>query len=112
MPFIICSMYAAIAHQMSNQSIQQLRSLAADFMRSHPDEFMPFMDEVASDEQYMKYCDDVQRTAAWGSQLEVRPDQLSPGDPSLHAHPVAQDEIKQAPRFMANDMQRAMRRSP
>jgi hypothetical protein len=33
---------------------------------------MPFMDEVENEEQYMKYCDDMQRTAAWGSQLEVQ----------------------------------------
>lgn len=83
-------MYAAIAHQMSGQSIQQLRSLAADLMRSHPDEFMPFMDEVASEEQYVKYCDSVQRTTAWGGQLEVRPIVTSK---PLGAHPVAQHEI-------------------
>ncbi len=68
-------MYAAIAHQINrggvSQSVQQLRNLAADFMRSNIDDFMPFMDEVENEEQYVKYCDDIQRTAAWGSQLEV-----------------------------------------
>ena len=55
------------------QSVSQLRLMASDYMRSHPDDFMPFMDEVASEEQFNKYCDDIQRTAAWGSQLEVGP---------------------------------------
>jgi len=72
-------MYAAILHQINPkgstsgvvQSVQQLRNMAADFMRSHPDDFMPFMDEVSSQEEFIKYCNDVQRTAAWGSQLEV-----------------------------------------
>ena len=72
----LCSMYAAIAHQINrggvSQSVQQLRNLAADFMRSNIDDFMPFMDEVENEEQYVKYCDDIQLTAAWGSQLEVR----------------------------------------
>jgi len=75
----IISMYAAILHQINPkgsasgvvQTVQQLRNMAADFMRSHPDDFMPFMDEVSSEEQFIKYCNDVQRTAAWGSQLEV-----------------------------------------
>jgi hypothetical protein len=57
--------------------VQQLRNLAAEFMRSNVDDFMPFMDEVENEEQYMKYCDDLQRTAAWGSQLEVHTIQSS-----------------------------------
>lgn len=68
-------MYAAIVHQINRggvaQSVQQLRNLAADYMRSNMDDFLPFMDEVENEEQYMKYCEDVQRTSAWGSQLEV-----------------------------------------
>ncbi|XP_046444116.1 deubiquitinase OTUD6B-like [Daphnia pulex] len=69
-------MFAAILHQINrggvSQSVQQLRNLAAEFMRSNVDDFMPFMDEVENEEQYMKYCDDLQRTATWGSQLELR----------------------------------------
>lgn len=69
-------MYAAIVHQINRggvaQSVQQLRNLAADYMRSNMDDFLPFMDEVENEEQYMKYCEDVQRTSAWGSQLELR----------------------------------------
>ncbi|EFX84492.1 hypothetical protein DAPPUDRAFT_314827 [Daphnia pulex] len=69
-------MFAAMLHQINrggvSQSVQQLRNLAAEFMRSNVDDFMPFMDEVENEEQYMKYCDDLQRTAAWGSQLELR----------------------------------------
>lgn len=70
------SMYAAILHQIngkdSTYSIQQLRNLAADFMLSNADDFMPFMDEVENKEQYLKYCEDIRRTTAWGSQLEVQ----------------------------------------
>lgn len=51
--------------------MQQLRNMAADFMRSNIDDFMPFMDEVESEEGYQKYCDDILKTS-WGSQLEVR----------------------------------------
>lgn len=77
MKFVVpYSMYAAIAHQINkggvSQSVQQLRNLAADFMRSNIDDFIPFMDEVENEEQYVKYCEDIQRTAAWGSQLEVQ----------------------------------------
>lgn len=67
-------MYAAIVHQMKGEqgaSIQQLRTMAADFMRSHPEEFAPFMEDASTDEAYAKYCDDVQKTLAWGGQLEV-----------------------------------------
>ena len=71
-------MYAAIIHQINQDpgakqwTVQQLRNQAADFMRSHPDEFTPFMDEVSTEEQFAKYCDDVQKTLAWGGQLEVQ----------------------------------------
>lgn len=67
-------MYAAIGHQINRggiaYSVQQLRKLAADFMRSNIDDFMPFMDEIENEDGYMKYCDDILKTA-WGSQLEV-----------------------------------------
>lgn len=68
-------MYAAIVHQMNKfgttYSVQQLRNMAASHMRSHKDDFMPFMDEMNDDIQFANYCDDTERTSAWGSQLEV-----------------------------------------
>lgn len=67
-------MYVAIAHQLGadSPSVQQLRKTAADFMRSHRDDFMPFMDNVVDDVQFLKYCQETESTAAWGGQLEVR----------------------------------------
>lgn len=70
-------MYAAILHQLNQgasaqqRTVQQLRNMTAEFMRSHPEEFTPFMDDVTNDVEFSKYCDDVQRTQAWGGQLEV-----------------------------------------
>jgi len=67
-------MYVAIAHQLGadSPSVQQLRKTAADFMRSHRDDFMPFMDNVVDDVQFLKYCQETESTAAWGGQLELR----------------------------------------
>ena len=52
--------------------MQQLRSIAANFIRSNQDDFMPFMDEIENEVQFNKYCEDTEHTAAWGGQLEVR----------------------------------------
>ena len=52
--------------------MQQLRSIAANFIRSNQDDFMPFMDEVENEVQFNKYCEDTEHTSAWGGQLEVR----------------------------------------
>ena len=69
-------MYVAILHQLSkggvSYTLQQLRSIAADFMRRNQDDFMPFMDEIEDEAQFLKYCQDTEHTSAWGSQLEVR----------------------------------------
>ena len=70
-------MYVAIQHQLNADSketirtVPQLRKAAADFMRVNRDEFMPFMDNIENETQFLKYCQDVESTAAWGSQLEV-----------------------------------------
>ena len=69
------SMYTAISHQMNkfgtSYSVQQLRNMAASHMRSHKEDFMPFMDEINDETQFEKYCNDTECTSAWGSQLEV-----------------------------------------
>ena len=52
--------------------MQQLRSIAANFIRSNQDDFMPFMDEIENEVQFNKYCEDTEHTSAWGGQLEVR----------------------------------------
>ena len=69
-------MYVAIQHQLTpgctHRSVQQLRKAAADYMRANHDEFMPFMDNTENESQFSKYCQEVEQTAAWGGQLEVK----------------------------------------
>ena len=69
-------MYVAILHQLNKGDVcytmQQLRKIAADYMRNNQDDIMPFMDEIENEAQFIKYCDDTERTPAWGGQLEVR----------------------------------------
>jgi len=69
-------MYVAILHQLNKGDVcytmQQLRKIAADYMRNNQDDIMPFMDEIENEAQFIKYCDDTERTPAWGGQLELR----------------------------------------
>lgn len=52
---------------------QQLRRNTAAYLRDHKDEFIMFMEEeYNSEEGFRVYCDKLERTAAWGGQLEVR----------------------------------------
>ncbi|XP_068603415.1 deubiquitinase OTUD6B [Brachionichthys hirsutus] len=77
-------MYRAIEDQLARRSkpaltmsVKELRSHTAEHMRSHADDFLPFLtnpntgDTYAS-EEFEKYCRDVEHTAAWGGQLELR----------------------------------------
>jgi OTU domain-containing protein 6 len=46
-------------------------------MRENMDDFFPFLTKPEtgdpySPEEYEKYCDEVEKTPAWGGQLEVR----------------------------------------
>lgn len=57
-------------------SYLQLRKMAADFIRQHPDDFVPFLmdEEFESDDleaELLKYCEKVSETAAWGGQVEL-----------------------------------------
>ncbi|XP_043702221.1 OVARIAN TUMOR DOMAIN-containing deubiquitinating enzyme 5 [Telopea speciosissima] len=61
-------------------SYQELREMVASYMRMHASDFLPFFLsdnklEVDSDgsvlEQFEKYCQEVESTAAWGGQLEL-----------------------------------------
>ncbi|KAL2917959.1 OTU protein [Polyrhizophydium stewartii] len=53
-----------------------LRAAAAEFMRSHQDDFAPFMvndnGDMLSQAEFEQYCDKMEREAVWGGQLEVR----------------------------------------
>ncbi|XP_078731944.1 deubiquitinase OTUD6B-like [Lampetra fluviatilis] len=75
-------MYAAVRHQLEARagpalSVAELRACAASYIRQHRDEFAPFLTqagtgEAYTDEEFDKYCDEVEKTAAWGGQLELR----------------------------------------
>ncbi|XP_073100748.1 OVARIAN TUMOR DOMAIN-containing deubiquitinating enzyme 5 [Elaeis guineensis] len=68
------------SRNISPYSYQDLREMAANYMREHASDFLPFFlsdgkIEVDSDispvERFEKYCEEVQTTAAWGGQLEL-----------------------------------------
>ncbi|XP_062986993.1 deubiquitinase OTUD6B isoform X2 [Elgaria multicarinata webbii] len=74
-------MYRAIEDQLKEQqnswSVATLRSQTAEYMRSHGDDFLPFLTnpntgDLYSQEEFEKYCYDIANTAAWGGQLELR----------------------------------------
>lgn len=73
-------LYNSIAHQLSlvgeNYTYKDLRRIAADYMRNHYDDFYPFLlnnnGELYSEDEYQRYCDDVEFTALWGGQLETQ----------------------------------------
>ncbi|KAG6517372.1 OVARIAN TUMOR DOMAIN-containing deubiquitinating enzyme 5-like [Zingiber officinale] len=80
-------LYRAVENQLSLNlgstspySFQELRKMAANYMRNHASDFLPFFlseskIEVDSDssllERFEKYCEEVESTAAWGGQLEL-----------------------------------------
>ncbi|XP_071401794.1 deubiquitinase OTUD6B isoform X2 [Centroberyx affinis] len=77
-------MYRAIEDQLVQRavpglslSLKELRSRTAEHMRSHADDFLPFLTNANTGDMYTtdefeKYCSDVEHTAAWGGQLELR----------------------------------------
>lgn len=70
-------LYSAIADQIRDSTIDytHIRKLAAEQMRSHPEEYLPFMTndlgDMFTDDEYASYCSKVESTAEWGGQLEV-----------------------------------------
>lgn len=86
-------LYSAVAHQMtladmklvaaddvaaeekkeSVPSVDTLRAATADFLLSHRDEYMPFIESVEGNEsRYVDYCNDVRSTATWGGHIELQ----------------------------------------
>ncbi|XP_053719182.1 deubiquitinase OTUD6B [Synchiropus splendidus] len=75
-------MYRAIEDQLGQRSqshmrVAELRCHTATHMRSHVDDFLPFLTnsstgDMFSTDEFEKYCNDVEFTAAWGGQLELR----------------------------------------
>ncbi|XP_077447367.1 deubiquitinase OTUD6B isoform X1 [Stigmatopora argus] len=75
-------MYRAVQDQLERRdksefSVKELRSRTAAHMRSHVDNFLPFLSnpdtgDIYTAEDFEKYCNDVEHTAAWGGQLELQ----------------------------------------
>jgi len=81
-------LYRAIENQLSLHpglpckfSYQELREMAAAYMRSHAEDFLPFYlsesdidteSDESLHERFEKYCRETESTAAWGGQLELR----------------------------------------
>lgn len=74
-------LYGAIQHQLGLvgviQSIESLRKLAADYIRAHRDDLICYMtsaksDDIMSQEEFDEYCSQVEKTKAWGSQIEIQ----------------------------------------
>ncbi|CAL8293734.1 unnamed protein product [Merluccius merluccius] len=77
-------MYRAVEDQLARRasvrlilSLKALRSRTAEHMRGHADDFLPFLThpntgDMYSTEDFEKYCNEVDHTAAWGGQLELR----------------------------------------
>lgn len=58
-------------------NVKELRCRTAEHMRSHTEDFLPFLTnpstgDLYTTEEFEKYCNDVEHTAAWGGQLELR----------------------------------------
>ncbi|KAM6899350.1 deubiquitinase OTUD6B [Xenentodon cancila] len=77
-------MYRAIEDQLLQRaqpgltvSVKELRSRTAEHMRSNAEDFLPFLTNATTGDtfttnEFEKYCSDVEHTAAWGGQLELR----------------------------------------
>ncbi|XP_041933140.1 deubiquitinase OTUD6B [Alosa sapidissima] len=74
-------MYRAIDDQLASRGqgmgLKELRAQTANYMRCHTDDFLPFLTnpntgDMFSADEFEKYCSDVESTAAWGGQLELR----------------------------------------
>ncbi|XP_013402008.1 OTU domain-containing protein 6B-like [Lingula anatina] len=74
-------LYCAVEDQLKRKgiesSMQQLRQKASNHMREHRDDFMPFLTKPESgdpftEDDFDNYCKELESTAAWGGQLEVR----------------------------------------
>uniref|UniRef100_A0A8C1TIE6 ubiquitinyl hydrolase 1 n=1 Tax=Cyprinus carpio TaxID=7962 RepID=A0A8C1TIE6_CYPCA len=74
-------MYRAVEDQLTERgaplSLKELRAQTAQYMRSHADDFLPFLTDPNSGDMYTadefeKYCNDVADTAAWALSLVLQ----------------------------------------
>ncbi|KAF9480123.1 cysteine proteinase [Pholiota conissans] len=85
-------LFSAVAHQLallaeipaSQATYAHIRAAAANFIQSHPDDFLPFLPAVGGEdaegaldagfmtpEQFDSYCKMVRETAVWGGEPEI-----------------------------------------
>ncbi|CUM46322.1 uncharacterized protein AC631_02465 [Debaryomyces fabryi] len=71
-------LFASIQDQLSirhpkDVSIQELRDTAALYMKSHPDDFIPFLFDEATNSlrDLTEYTNELTTTAMWGSDMEI-----------------------------------------
>lgn len=75
-------MYKSIEHQLRltrNRSVtvNELRSIAADYIRRHKEDFLPFLtssdgESMMTDQEFEDYCHKIEATTTWGGQPELR----------------------------------------
>jgi len=74
-------LFAGLVHQLGlrklEKSVKDLRKAATDEIRGNSDDYLPFLShpvtgEMLDQEQFDKYCKDMQNTPAWGGQVELR----------------------------------------
>ncbi|ORX73561.1 OTU-domain-containing protein [Linderina pennispora] len=74
-------LYSAFADQLNTYhnadalDYADMREKAAQYMRSHRDDFLPFMarddGDMFSEMDFEEYCDKIEKTAEWGGQQEI-----------------------------------------
>lgn len=76
-------LFSAVADQLSllgiisksQSTYVSVRRAAADYMQSHPDDFIPFLpsfaDEAMTHDEFEQYCASIRDTAEWGGEPEI-----------------------------------------
>ncbi|XP_004535020.1 OTU domain-containing protein 6B [Ceratitis capitata] len=75
-------LYNAVRHQLSQNgltahSVQELRKETANYIRAHKDTLICYMTnpktgELLTEAEFEQYCNSVQKTPAWGGQIELK----------------------------------------
>jgi len=73
-------MFEGLVHQLSLVNVKitgkQLRNKATDEIRANSQEYLPFLSncqgDMMNENEFNKYCDDMENTSAWGGQVELR----------------------------------------
>lgn len=65
-------LFSSFALHFPSESSQGLREEAVSYMRSHADEFSPFVDTDAYPNGFEDYCSRMLRNTTWGGQLEIQ----------------------------------------